>query len=163
MCIIDESLLLTPPSSSDTMTCPVRCVDLNSTYLNTHGTLQLEALRLSIFSIKNLTNDLLPDNYTFVLTGKFNQDCIDVVFAPLKEKLFGALMIQNPKEITPVTDPLLTEDKYPRFHSISNVNNDKTSKTEEDEVALKVKNIRFITCVHKFFTSAIDFYMHWLF
>jgi hypothetical protein len=34
------------------------------------------------------------------------------------------------------------------------------SKTKGDEVALKVKNIRFKTCVDKFFTSAIDYYMH---
>lgn len=38
----------------------------------------LEALRLTITSILNLTRDLLDHDFNFVLTGKFNQDCIEV-------------------------------------------------------------------------------------
>jgi hypothetical protein len=69
----------------------------------------------------------------------------------------GALMIQNPQEITPVTAKRRINISVSiRFQTT----NDKMSKTKGDEVALKVKNIRFKTCVDKFFTSAIDYYMH---
>lgn len=36
----------------------------------------MEAFRLTISSIIGIVVDLLGDNYTFVLTGKLNQDCI---------------------------------------------------------------------------------------
>jgi|LakMenEpi03Aug12_release.lakeMendotaPanAssembly.Ray.scaffolds.fasta_scaffold2153469_1 hypothetical protein len=38
----------------------------------------IEALRLTLSSIIDLTNDLFEVSYTFVLTVKFNQDCIEV-------------------------------------------------------------------------------------
>lgn len=42
----------------------------------------LEALRVTIFSTIELTNHLFSNevNYDFVLTGKLNQDCIEVCF-----------------------------------------------------------------------------------
>ncbi|KAK4006226.1 hypothetical protein OUZ56_011382 [Daphnia magna] len=46
----------------------------------------IEALRLTLTSIIDLTNDLFDDNYTFVLTGKFNQDCIEVFILLMNEK-----------------------------------------------------------------------------
>lgn len=39
----------------------------------------LDALRLTINSIIGLTEDLLKEGYSFVLTGKFNQDCTEVI------------------------------------------------------------------------------------
>ena len=40
----------------------------------------LQALRMTLFSTIELTDHLLSDDigYDFVLTGKFNQDCIEV-------------------------------------------------------------------------------------
>jgi hypothetical protein len=40
----------------------------------------IQALRLTLTSIIDFTNDLFDDNYTFVLTGKFNQDCVEVFY-----------------------------------------------------------------------------------
>lgn len=38
----------------------------------------MEALRMTLNGIIALVDDLLNDNYSFVLTGKFSQDCIEV-------------------------------------------------------------------------------------
>lgn len=38
----------------------------------------LEAFRMTIRSVISLVEEMLQDGYTFVLTGKFNQDCIEV-------------------------------------------------------------------------------------
>ena len=40
----------------------------------------LDSLRLSLSSCYNLTQELLDADYDFVLTGKFNQDCIERFF-----------------------------------------------------------------------------------
>jgi hypothetical protein len=48
----------------------------------------LEAFRLTLLSIIDLTEDLLSNNYDFVLTGKFNQDCIEVMCSSLLIEMY---------------------------------------------------------------------------
>jgi len=38
----------------------------------------MEALRLTIHSVLILTRDLLENDFNYVLTGKLNQDCLEV-------------------------------------------------------------------------------------
>ncbi|KAK4017837.1 hypothetical protein OUZ56_033727 [Daphnia magna] len=44
----------------------------------------LEALRLTVHSVLHLTSDLLKNDFHFVLTGKFNQDCLERFFGILR-------------------------------------------------------------------------------